>query len=446
MRYIPNSAEGQQEMLRDIGVKSLEDLFVGIPQELRLKSLLNLPPAQSEPELIETFKNYADKNASGFVSFLGAGVNDHYIPTVIDSLISRGEFLTSYTPYQAEITQGTLQAIFEFQTLMCQLTGMEVSNASMYDGSTALTEAILMAARVSQRQRFLVASSVHPEYRAVVNTYARHQDLTLTEIEAIEDGTVSIASLEQKMGADVAAIVVQSPNFFGNLEPLAQLADLAHRHGALLVLAVAEALSFGIIASPGSAGADIVCGEAQSLGVPTSFGGPHVGFLTCREKFLRNLPGRLIGQTVDSEGKRGFVLTLSTREQHIRREKATSNICTNQSLFALMATIYCTLLGKKGIREVAVQNVAKTQYALSELKKVASLKIVYPGPRFNELVVQLPIPYENVTAKFTSAKIIPGLPLEKYYPALKNCLLLSFTETKRKPDIDRLIQLLESVA
>src|SRR5262245_54059033 len=444
MRYIPSSPEDQQEMLREIGLNSLEDLFTGIPQNLRLKSLLNLPPALSEPELIDKFKSYAEKNASGFVSFLGAGVNDHYIPTVIDSLISRGEFLTSYTPYQAEITQGTLQAIFEFQTLMCQLTGMEVSNASMYDGSTALTEAILMAARISQRQRFLVAASVHPEYRAVVNTYARHQDLTLVDIEAGENGSIAIPSLEQRLSKEVAAIVVQSPNFLGNLEPLAQLADLAHRYGALLVVAVAEALSFGIVSPPGAAGADIVCGEAQSLGVPMSFGGPHVGFLTCREKFLRNLPGRLIGQTVDSEGKRGYVLTLSTREQHIRREKATSNICTNQSLFALMATIYCTLLGKKGIREVAAQNVAKTQYALSELKKVPSLKLLYPGPRFNELVIQLPIPYEDMAEKFTSARIIPGLPLERYYPALKNCLLLSFTETKTKAQIDTLVQLLSS--
>ncbi|MCI0420264.1 MAG: aminomethyl-transferring glycine dehydrogenase subunit GcvPA, partial [Acidobacteria bacterium] len=411
----------------------------------RLKSLLNLPRALSEPELIEKFKSYAERNASGFVSFLGAGVNDHYIPTVIDSLVSRGEFLTSYTPYQAEITQGTLQATFEFQTLMCQLTGMEVSNASMYDGSTALTEAILMAARVSQRSRFLVASSVHPEYRTVMNTYARHQDLALTEIEPGADGAASLASLKQNLGTDVAAIVVQSPNFFGNLEPLAQLAELAHRQGALLVVAIAEALSLGIIAPPGPAGADIVCGEAQSLGVPSSFGGPHVGFLTCREKFLRNLPGRLIGQTVDSEGSRGFVLTLSTREQHIRREKATSNICTNQTLFALMATIYCSLLGKKGIREVAIHNVAKTQYALSEMKRATSVEILYPGPRFNELVVQLPVLYENVAAKFTSAKIIPGLPLAKHYPALKNCLLLSFTETKSKTDIDRLIQLLGTI-
>jgi glycine dehydrogenase subunit 1 len=442
MRYIPNSAEGQKEMLEEIGLSSLEDLFVGIPQEIRLKSLLNLPPALTEPELIETFKNYANKNAQHMLSFLGAGVNDHYIPTVIDSLISRGEFLTSYTPYQAEISQGTLQAIFEFQTFICQLTGMEVSNASMYDGSTALTEALLMAARATQKQRFLIGSSVHPQYQAVLKTYARYQNLTVDEIQAQTDGTVDRNAIVQRIDKDVAAVVVQSPNFFGNLEPLNKLAHLAHQHDALLVVAVAEALSLGIVNSPGSAGADIVCGEAQSLGVPASFGGPHVGFLACREKFLRNLPGRLIGQTLDAEGKRGFVLTLSTREQHIRRERATSNICTNQSLFALMATIHCSLLGKTGLREVAIQNVAKTQYALAELKKVPSLQLIYPGPRFNELVVRLPLPYDQVAAKFYSAQIIPGLHLERYYPGLKNCLLLSFTETKTKAEIDRLVRLL----
>lgn len=433
-------------MLREIGVESLEDLFAGIPAELRLKSPLNLPTALSEPELVEKFKSYAGKNSSDLLSFLGAGVNDHYIPTAIDALISRGEFLTSYTPYQAEIAQGTLQAVFEFQTLMCQLTGLDVSNASMYDGSTALAEAVLMAARISQRRRFLVAASVHPEYRAVMNTYARHQDLALTEIAPAECGSIDVVALDQRLGADVSAIVVQSPNFFGNLEPLADLAGLAHRHNALLVVAVAEALSFGIVNPPGPAGADIVCGEAQSLGIPASFGGPHVGFLTCRETFLRNLPGRLIGQTVDTEGNRGFVPTLSTREQHIRREKATSNICTNQSLFALMATIYCSLLGKKGIREVAIQNVAKTQYAVSELQKISSLKLRFPGPRFNELVIELPVPYEAIAPKFQEAKIIPGLALKAYYPHLANCLLLSFTETKSKADIDRLVQLLGSVA
>jgi glycine dehydrogenase subunit 1 len=445
MRYIPSSAQGQEEMLREIGLSSLEDLFVGIPQDIRLKSLLNLPAPLTEPELIARFKGYAEKNAQEMVSFLGAGVNEHYIPTVTDSLISRGEFLTSYTPYQAEITQGTLQAIFEFQTFMCQLTGMEVSNASMYDGSTALAEGLLMAARVTQKTRFVIADSVQPDYRAVVKTFFRHQNLTVDEIPSQVHGTVDVNTIAGMINKEVAAVVVQSPNFFGNLEPLRRLADLAHQHDALLVVAVAEALSLGIVNSPGSAGADIVCGEAQSLGVPKSFGGPHVGFLTCREKFLRNLPGRLVGQTVDTEGKRGFVLTLSTREQHIRREKATSNICTNQSLFALMATIYCSLLGKQGLRKVAIQNVAKTQYAWSELQSVSSLQMLYPGPRFNELVVRLPVAYEQIAPTFYSAKLIPGLHLERYYPALKNCLLLSFTETKSKADIDRLVHLLKTI-
>src|SRR3989454_2146676 len=364
MRYIPNSSQGQADMLREIGLKSLEDLLTSIPQEIRLKSPLNLPPALSEAELLERFKCYEQKNASHVLSFLGAGVNDHYIPIVIDALISRGEFLTSYTPYQAEISQGTLQAIFEFQTFMCQLTGMEVSNASMYDGSTALAEAILMASRISQRPRSLIASSLHPEYRTVAQTYTRHLNLQLDLVNFQDDGTVDFNALEEQIGPDVAAVVVQSPNFFGNVEPLKRLAGLGDQHGGLLVGTIAVAFAFGVLSPPGCAGADIVCGEVQSLGIPASFGGPHAGFLTTREKFVRNLPGRLVGQTADTEGKRGFVLTLSTREQHIRREKATSNICTNQSLFALMATIYCSLLGKEGIRHMAVRNVAKMQYAL----------------------------------------------------------------------------------
>lgn len=445
MRYISNSSQGQAEMLREIGLKSLEDLLTSIPEEIRLKAPLNLPPALSEAELLEKFKCYEQKNTSQVLSFLGAGVNDHYIPIVIDALISRGEFLTSYTPYQAEISQGTLQAIFEFQTFMCQLTGMEVSNASMYDGSTALAEAILMASRVSQRPRSLVASSLHPEYRTVAQTYTRHLKLQLDLVDFQDDGTVNFKELEEQIGPDVAAVVVQSPNFFGNVEPLTRLAGFAHQHGALLVVAIAEALSLGILSSPGSAGADIVCGEVQSLGIPASFGGPHAGFLTTREKFVRNLPGRLIGQTMDTEGRRGFVLTLSTREQHIRREKATSNICTNQSLFALMATIYCSLLGKEGIRQMAVRNVAKTQYALNELKSVLNVKILFEGPRFNELVIQLAMPYERVASKFNSAKIVPGLHLERYYPSLKDSLLFSFTETKSKHDINLLIETLKSL-
>ena len=446
MRYIPSSSEGQQEMLQQMGLSSIEDLLKGIPENIRLESSLKLPPALSEAGLLAKFRSYEQKNAIGVLSFLGAGVNDHYIPTVIDSLISRGEFLTSYTPYQAEISQGTLQAIFEFQTFVCQLTGMEVSNASMYDGSTSLAEAVLMAARLTQRNRFLIASSVHPEYRAVVETYMRHQNLRLELVKFREDGMADSHELERRMASDVAAIVVQSPNFLGNIEPLARLAELAHHQGALFVVVVAEALSMGILSSPGSTGADIVCGEVQSLGIPASFGGPHAGFLATREKFVRNLPGRLVGQTVDAEGKRGFVLTLSTREQHIRREKATSNICTNQSLFALMATIYCSLLGKKGIREVALQNVAKTQYALSELLKIPGLTVRFPGPRFNELVVELATPYDESAAKFFySAGVVPGLPLERYYPELANCLLLSFTETKSRAEIDRLMNMFRTL-
>jgi len=444
MRYIPNAVADQEAMLRELGLSSIEELFHGIPKDIRLTRALALPPPLSEPELIERFQSYASQNAAEMISFLGAGVNDHFVPTVIDSMISRGEFLTSYTPYQPELAQGTLQAIFEFQTFMCQLTAMEVSNASMYDGSTALTEAVLMGARVSQRNRLLVASTVHPEYRAVVKTTIRQQGLNLELIEYGKDGRIDSERLEAAMGNDVAAIVVQSPNFFGNLEPLKDLSEIAHKHGALLIVAVAEALSLGIVTPPGAAGADIVCGEAQSLGVPASFGGPHVGFLCCREKFLRNLPGRLAGQTVDLDGKRGFVLTLSTREQHIRREKATSNICTNQNLIALMATVYCSLLGKVGIREVALQNVAKTQYALSEVQKSSSLKVLFEGPRFNEFVVRLPYSFDDISSKVLSAGIIPGLLLERYYPELKNCLLISVTETKKKLAVDRLIHVLES--
>ena len=444
MRYIPNAVADQEAMLRELGLSSIEELFHGIPKDIRLTRALALPPPLSEPELIERFQSYASQNAAEMISFLGAGVNDHFVPTVIDSMISRGEFLTSYTPYQPELAQGTLQAIFEFQTFMCQLTAMEVSNASMYDGSTALTEAVLMGARVSQRNRLLVASTVHPEYRAVVKTTIRQQGLNLELIEYGKDGRIDSERLEAAMGNDVAAIVVQSPNFFGNLEPLKDLSEIAHKHGALLIVAVAEALSLGIVTPPGAAGADIVCGEAQSLGVPASFGGPHVGFLCCREKFLRNLPGRLAGQTVDLDGKRGFVLTLSTREQHIRREKATSNICTNQNLIALMATVYCSLLGKVGIREVALQNVAKTQYALSEVQKSSSLKVLFEGPRFNEFVVRLPYSFDDISSKVLSAGIIPGLLLERYYPELKNCLLISVTETKKKLADDRLIHVLES--
>jgi glycine dehydrogenase subunit 1 len=443
MRYIPNSPQVQQEMLQEIGVRSREDLIQGIPQDLRLKRSLNLPRPMTEPELNLFFRKLEKKNKSELLSFLGAGVNQHLIPTVIDSLISRAEFLTSYTPYQAEISQGTLQAIFEFQTFICQLTGMEVANASMYDGSTALTEAILMAARLTQRSRFLLAESIHPEYRQVAQSITRHQKMILEPIGFERDGRIALNLIKEKLGTEVAAIVVQSPNFFGNIEPLQELADLAHQSGALLIVNVTEAISLGILKPPGDFGCDIACGDAQSFGLSPGYGGPHVGFLATRDKFVRSLPGRLAGQTNDAEGKRGFVLTLSTREQHIRREKATSNICTNQSLCALTATIYLSLLGKSGIREVALQNVAKTQYALQQIREIPGIEILFEGPRFNEFVIRLPYSSHKHTERFHSAGLIPGLPLECFYPELQDCLLISVTETKRKEEIDFLCRLLQ---
>ena len=445
MRYLSTSSEQQAHMLKALGLHSVEDLLTSIPETIRLRSPLDLPPALSEPELLARFAELEAGNAPRVLSFLGAGVNQHFIPLVIDSLCSRGEFLTSYTPYQAEISQGTLQAVFEFQTFICQLTGMEISNASMYDGSSALAEGVLMARRISRRRRVLVAGTVHPEYRAVVDTVTRHQDLTIQTVDHGGDGRLDPAELETRLGEDVGALVVQSPNFVGNLEPLDVLADLCRQKGVLLVVNIAELLSLGIVRSPGSVGADIVCGEAQSLGISPGFGGPHVGFLATREKFVRNLPGRLVGQTVDRHGQRGYVLTLATREQHIRREKATSNICTNQNLTALMVTLFCSLLGRKGLRELAIQNVSKVQYGLAALRRLP-VEILFEGPRFNEFVLRLNRPYEEVAERFHAAGVVPGLPLGQYDPRLGNALLVSITETKSKQDIDRLVELVKAAA
>ena len=338
MRYLPKSPAERQEMLAAIGAKSIEELFSSVPERFRLKNALRLPGPFSEAEVVGYFKERAAENANGYVSFLGAGIYNHLRSVVTDAMIQRGEFLTSYTPYQAEISQGTLQAIFEFQTLMSQLTCQEVANASMYDGSTATTEAVLMAERLTGKRRVLVARSVHPEYRDVLKTYAKNSGLHVEEISYAADGRLDQKALQASLKNDVAAVVVQSPNFFGVIETISTLADAAHTHGALLVTAIAEGLSLGLLRPP--AEADIVAMEAQSFGLPPSYGGPFAGVIASREKFVRQMPGRLAGQTVDSEGRRGFCLTLATREQHIRREKATSNICTNQALCALAATVH----------------------------------------------------------------------------------------------------------
>jgi len=438
MRYIPCSESDRKAMLAEMGVQSIEQLFSGIPETLRLRRLLDIPKALSEPELLDYFRSAAADNAEDYVSFLGAGVYRHFIPVVVDALISRSEFYTAYTPYQAEISQGTLQAIFEFQTYITQLTGQEVSNASLYDGSTAVTEAVLMAHRITKRSKILVASTLHPEYRAVMETYVRNLGIELKTIGYLKTGHIDVEGLQKTLDDSVAAVVVQSPNFFGTIEDTAVVSDLSHQHGAVSIVGICEAVSMGILRPPRDA--DIVAGEAQSFGVPMSFGGPHVGFMATREKYLRQMPGRLVGMGSDHQGRRAFVLTLATREQHIRRERATSNICTNQSLCALMATIYLATLGPAGLRKVAEQNIQKTDYAVQRIQTRTRHKVLFPGPRFNELVVQFAGTGVDVQQRLLRKNIIAGLPLHGTHPELGNAVLVCVTETTRKEEIDALVE------
>jgi glycine dehydrogenase subunit 1 len=420
-------------MLREIGASSIDDLFTAIPEEYRLTRDLKVPRQMGESEIIDYFKAAAAKNANGYTSFLGAGMYRHYRPVVIDSLVQRGEFLTSYTPYQAEITQGTLQAIFEFQTMICELTGMDIANASMYDGSTGAAEAVMMAVRITGRDGVLVARTVHPEYREVMHTYAQHQGHDAREVGYGQDGRIDLAALEKAVTDEIACVLVQSPNFFGVIEDIPEIAEIAHKKGALLIVSVAEAVSLGIVQPPVEA--DIVSMEAQSFGVALSYGGPYCGVLAAKEKYLRQMPGRLVGETKDTEGRRGFVLTLSTREQHIRREKATSNICTNQALVALMTTIFLTVYGKQGMRDLAVQNLAKAKYAADTLG--AQGKLLFAGtPRFHEFVLQTDEDPEQLSARLLESKIIGGLALRKWYPELGNATLWCATELTTRKQID----------
>ncbi|MFB3813000.1 MAG: aminomethyl-transferring glycine dehydrogenase subunit GcvPA [Terriglobales bacterium] len=435
MRYLPKSPSDREAMLREIGVRSVEDLFSHLPSAARLKRQLNLPPAKSEAEIIAWFRERARENGDHYTMFVGAGVYRHYRPVVIDSLISRGEFFTAYTPYQPEISQGTLQAIFEFQTMICELTGMEVANASMYDGSTAATEAALMARRVSGKNGVVVARSVHPEYREVLRTYAHNQDMPIAEVGFTANGRVDVAALERAIGDDTGCVLVQSPNFFGTVEDVAAVADLVHEKGALLVVAIAEAVSLGIVKPPVEA--DIVAMETQAFGVPLSYGGPYAGVIATKEKFVRQMPGRLVGEARDKQGRRGFVLTLSTREQHIRREKATSNICTNQALIALMASVCMTVYGKEGLRELARQNLAKTAYAVEQFKK-AGAKVLFEGaPRFNEFAVETKQDVYAINDRLLREKIIGGFPVVKrFYPELGNVSLWCCTELVTREAIE----------
>ena len=420
-------------MLKEIGVSGIDELFSHIPAEYRLNRDLRVPRQMAESEIIDYFRQRSSEMAAGYGILLGAGAYHHYRPVVIDSIISRGEFFTAYTPYQAEISQGTLQAVFEFQSMICELTGMEVANASLYDLSTGVAEGVLMAMRLTGRTEAVLARSVHPEHREVLCTYAQHQDMPIHEIGFQQDGRVNLRALEAAITDKTACVVLQSPNFFGTIEDIATAAEMAHKKGALLVVSIAEALSLGIVRPP--AEADIVVMEAQSFGVPLGFGGPYVGVIATREKFVRQIPGRLVGQTTDKDGQRGFVLTLSTREQHIRREKATSHICTNQGLMALVATIYMSVYGRRGLMELAKQNLAKAEYARAEFRKKA--KVLFSGaPAFHEFVVQGSEDPKAVNDRLLKQGIIGGFPLRKFYPELGNAAVWCCTELTSKEHID----------
>jgi glycine dehydrogenase subunit 1 len=393
-------------------------------------------------ELLAGFEERAALNtASRRPSFLGAGAYSHYSPTIVDHLIQRSEFFTAYTPYQPEISQGTLQVIFEFQTLVCQLTGMDVANASMYDGSTGLAEAVLMAERITRRKKVIAASSVHPEYLEVANTYVQHYGIELEQL-AFDAGTGQLsADALARLDDQTAALVVQSPNFFGCIEDIKALADRAHAVGALLIVAVTEAISFGLLRSPGACGADIVVAEGQSFGIPLSFGGPYLGLFATREKYARQIPGRLVGEAFDKEGRRGFVLTLATREQHIRREKATSNICTNEGLIALAATIYLETMGRRGLQEVASQCAQKAAHTARRISELEGFSLPFAAPRFNEFVVRAPVEAEDLLKRLATEKqLTGGLALSRYYKDRQHDLLVCVTETNTRAEIDALVE------
>ncbi len=438
MRYLPKSPADRKAMLQAIGARSIDDLFAPIPAEYRLERDLKVPRQMAESEIVDWFRECARENGDSYATFLGAGAYYHYRPVIIDSLISRGEFLTAYTPYQAEISQGTLQSIFEFQTMICELAGMEVANASMYDGSTAAAEGVMMAVRLTGRRSVVIARSLHPEYREVLATYAHHQNLPLSTCSFDDDARLNLKELEQSVTADTACVLIQSPNFLGTVEDTAAIAEIAHKKGAMLVVSIAEAVSLGIVEPPRQA--DVIAMEAQSFGVPLGFGGPYCGVIATREQFVRQMPGRLVGQTTDRSGKRGFVLTLATREQHIRREKATSNICTNQALVALMVNIFMTIYGKVGLKELAKQNLAKAAYAAAQFGKHA--KVLFPGaPRFNEFVVRTSEDPHAINRRLLGHKIVGGLPLKKFYPELGNAALWCCTELSTRTAIDTAVGL-----
>jgi glycine dehydrogenase subunit 1 len=442
-RYLPDTKQDQEEMLAFLNMSSIDELFEDIPSDIRLDGELNIPKAIPEPLLLKKMQKLAskNKNANYFPTFLGAGTYDHYIPSVVNHMISRSEFYTAYTPYQPEISQGELQAIFEFQTMVCELTGMDVANSSMYDGFTSLAEAASLAVASTRRSKVLISRAVHPESRAILNTVADGQGYTVKEVNLAADVT-DLENLQEQIEQDTAAVIVQYPNFFGSIEDLAEIKKIAEAKGALFIVS-ANPLALALLQAPGKLGADIVVGDMQPLGIPMAFGGPHCGYFSVHKKFMRKVPGRIVGQTTDDQGKRGFVLTLQAREQHIRRDKASSNICSNQALNALASAVCMTALGKQGIRHMAQLNVEKANYMEKSLQKKGFI-VTNEAPFFNEFVVELPCPIKEVNTKLLEAGIIGGFDLESDY-GFDNQMLIAVTEQRTKEEIDQFVKVLEAV-
>jgi len=443
--YIPHTREDRREMLKEIGVKSVEELLEPIPQKIRLTHSLNIPPQISEMELSHLMKKLSQENTGTdeYTCFLGAGAYDHFIPSVVDHLASRSEFYTSYTPYQAEASQGILQVFYEYQSLICNLFQMDLSNASLYDGATSLAEATVMAHAITQRKKVLVARTVHPEFREVMLTYTKAMGMHLIEID-YKDGTVDLQELEDKIDDGTSCVVIQNPNFLGYMEDVRELERITHRFGSLYVVCV-DPVSLGLITPPGEYNADIAVAEGQALGNSVYFGGGCLGIFTTKREFLRKMPGRLIGETSDKEGRRGFVLTLQTREQHIRRERATSNICTNQALNALRAAIHLSCLSEEGLREVAGLCLENSHYLMERVKKIPGFSSPFNSSFFKEFVVKCPRPPKEINKILLENRIIGGLDLGRFYPELRHHLLFCTTEKRTKKEIDELIVILENV-
>jgi glycine dehydrogenase subunit 1 len=456
MPFTPHTPEEKKVMLKEIGFASFEELIKVVPEAVRFKGKLNLPEPVSEMEAKKLLAEIANsnKNLSEYTSFLGGGAYDHYIPSIVNHIISRSEFYTAYTPYQAEVSQGTLQAIYEYQSLICELFSMEVSNASMYDGASALAEACHMARDLTQRHKILIAETVNPHYIKVVRTYTEGLRIPI-EIISIKDGTIALEALENLIDDTVAAVLVQHPNFFGALEPMLEIEKIVHKHGALLVVCV-DPISLGILAPPSEYNADIAVGEGQSLGLPCSLGGPYLGIFTCKKEFIRRMPGRLSAQTVDQEGKIGYVLALQTREQHIRRGKATSNICTNEALCALAAAIYLSVMGKQGIKEVANQCFAKSHYLAQEIEKIKGFELAFSAPFFKEFVVKTNILPEQIVENALKEKVFAGVNLHRFDATQRvhraerderwpNHLLVAVTEKRTKNEMDKLVNIFKTL-